>query len=432
MNTGLQNKQNCYEVYRKGTEFFRHLGQLVRATDGPVIICAADYNAADQCALELQQQGISALCYHLGLTLEQQATCRRQFVSDQVQVIVSTEACVSTLNKIDVSLIVYDGLPRNLSDYWQLTSKIAARGKSARCILYFSHRDIQMNGPVSHRGYILSSTGNKDEKKKILSYLLSGDCRLSILAGKPDLQCCMCDNCQSKSTEVDWTIDAQKFLSCVARFSNLNQSYGCGYIIQILQGVNQKKIVDKKHHKLSTYGIGQDRSKEAWQVLSEVLLLRGLVDREVKGDLPVLRLNEKSWEILHKRRSVLFKASIAPGTLDRLPKNLNHRESVLDLYRSGLPLSEMASKRGISEQAILNQLSDLLLKGENIDLNRFVNPDEYQEISQTLGLIGLDSLRNVYDHLESRCCYGQIRLVIAHQKRTFLDQGKHISDDIDS
>src|SRR5436305_15096506 len=100
------------------------------------------------------------------------------------------------------------------------------------------------------------------------------------------------------------TIDAQKFLSCVAR---TKERFGMRYIIDILRGANTQKIRDYGHDQLSTYGIGKDLSVEAWQHLGRSLLRQGLLS-ETTERYVTLRLNALSKEILRKQRAISIDA----------------------------------------------------------------------------------------------------------------------------
>lgn len=75
------------------------------------------------------------------------------------------------------------------------------------------------------------------------------------------------------------------------------------YIIDVLRGSRDKRILQNKHDQLSTYGIGKDRTADAWRILGRSLLHQGLVS-ETSDGYSVLRLNPQSWEVLRKQRSV--------------------------------------------------------------------------------------------------------------------------------
>lgn len=75
------------------------------------------------------------------------------------------------------------------------------------------------------------------------------------------------------------------------------------YIIDVLRGSKEKRILTNRHDQLSTYGIGKDHPVEDWRTLGRSLLHQGLLEETTDG-YAVLKLNALSWEVLRKQRSV--------------------------------------------------------------------------------------------------------------------------------
>jgi ATP-dependent DNA helicase RecQ len=73
----------------------------------------------DEIAFRLQEDGISALPYHAGLSDEVRATNQTRFIRDDVQVMVATIAFGMGINKPDVRFVIHYDLPRN----WKVTTK---------------------------------------------------------------------------------------------------------------------------------------------------------------------------------------------------------------------------------------------------------------------------------------------------------------------
>jgi len=95
------------------------------------------------------------------------------------------------------------------------------------------------------------------------------------------------------------------------------------HIIDVLRGSRKKKIEQYGHHLLSTYGIGKDKSIEAWKMLGRSLLHQGLVDETTDG-YRILKLNKLSWEILRSQRSVqiaITETPVAKAIADTNPRS---------------------------------------------------------------------------------------------------------------
>jgi ATP-dependent DNA helicase RecQ len=71
-----------------------------------------------------------------------------------------------------------------------------------------------------------------------------------------------------------------------------------------------QKITQNEHDKLSTYGIGKDKSVDEWRMLGRSLLHQGLLEQTADG-YSVLKLNALSWEVMRKQRTVSIAITVA-------------------------------------------------------------------------------------------------------------------------
>src|SRR5205814_6295156 len=87
------------------------------------------------------------------------------------------------------------------------------------------------------------------------------------------------DNCLPPREIVDGTVPAQKFLSCVHRIhAKSGFGFGLNHIVEVLTGADTQAIRQRRHNELSTYGIGRDLKRDAWQAIGRELLRLRLVD----------------------------------------------------------------------------------------------------------------------------------------------------------
>lgn len=417
MNAGLSRANLHYEICFKTKNFYTKLLKELRDTAGAKVIYRSSNRASESLALKLQQDGVSALPYHSGLSSDQRTINRNQFLNNTVEVIVTTNFSSSDIHKSDIRLIIHHDLPQSIHRYFQETGKAGRDGKPARCILFFSYHDVRNIKWVTKKRVDLSSREREatyTDLQQVIDYVLSNECRLSLLPNQPKGHCGKCDNCSAPVPNLDWTIDSQKFLSCIARFDQRGENFGVSYTSDILRGSISEKIFQHKHHELSTYGIGKDKSAEDWRGLAQLLIFKGLIEEVEKDDYTILKLNEKSWEVMRKQRAVsVCSAMWRAQTIYNPQPSSDARSKTLELYRQGLSVAEIAERRGVQEQTILSQLADSILKGELININLFIPKGGQAEILQTLKMIGTEPLKNVYDHLGGRYNYGQIRLVLA-------------------
>jgi ATP-dependent DNA helicase RecQ len=86
------------------------------------------------------------------------------------------------------------------------------------------------------------------------------------------------------------------------------QRFGMKHIIDVLRGANTQRIRSLGHYQLNVYGVGKELSVDEWQYLGRNLLQQELLGETLDG-FPVLRLNQRSAEILKKLRQVEVPAS---------------------------------------------------------------------------------------------------------------------------
>lgn len=340
------NRQNLYyEIRPKQKQSYRDLLSLIRQTSGSGIVYCLSRKRVDEITLRLQQDGIAALPYHAGMADTERAENQTRFIRDDVRVMVATIAFGMGINKPDVRFVVHYDLPRNLEGYYQESGRAGRDGEPARCILFFSPGDIKTIDWIIDQK-VDPTTGDpleqeqriaRQQLRQVIDYAESTLCRrtvqLSYFGESFPGNCGNCDNCLYPKPVEDWTIEAQKFLSCVAR---CKERFGMAYIIDVLRGSKDKRILKNGHDQLSTYGIGKDHSVEEWRSLGRSLLQQGLLD-ETSDGYGVLRLNPLSWEVMRKQRSVhiaLPNRSSSNGEESEVSKRRANAELLFDQLRA--------------------------------------------------------------------------------------------------
>ncbi len=301
-------RSNLYYEVRKKTNAkntFAETLQIIRDTGGSGIVYCNSRKRVDEIAYKLQQNHISALPYHAGMSDEERTVNQTRFIRDDVDVIVATVAFGMGIDKPDVKSVIHYDLPKNIEGYYQETGRAGRDGEPAKCTLFFSY------GDKKNIEYLIGQKLDEQEQRigeqqlrRIINYAEANECRHRILLGYfgEDFpgNCGNCDNCKYPQPIEDWTIEAMKFLSCVAR---TKERFGMTHIIDVLRGSKSQKVLDKKHDKLSTYGIGKDRSVDEWKNLARSLLHQSLMDETTDG-YSVLKLNQNSWEVMGRKRKV--------------------------------------------------------------------------------------------------------------------------------
>ncbi|MEG4490805.1 DNA helicase RecQ [Microcoleus sp. D3_18_C4] len=515
------NRPNLYyEVRPKTKHSFAEVLQIIQKKGGSGIIYCLSRKKVDEVAYKLQQSGIQALPYHAGMNDVDRATNQTRFIRDDVQVMVATIAFGMGINKPDVRFVIHYDLPKNLEGYYQESGRAGRDNEPAHCSLFFGYGDVKMID------YIIEQKPDPQEQRiarqqlrRVINYAESTECRrtiqLSYFGDSFPGNCGTCDNCCNQKPVEDWTIEAMKFLSCVAR---CQEKFGMNHIIDVLRGSKNQKILQYQHNQLSTYGIGKDRSAEEWKKLSRSLLNQGFLEERTDG-FPILKLNEKSWEIMKRQRTVeiaiepqrevqgkvrslavevealftilrtlrkqiadeqfvppyvVFADKSLRDMAEKRPQNLTEFEEVYgvgsnkrdkygkvfleairtfcqaqglpsgaassdvvnlpnlanvasysqmqtwELYRQGLTVQGIANARGMSPNTISGHLIELMEMGREVDINLLVEPERQQAIVYAIEVMGDEKLRAIYDFLEERYTFEEIKFVRAWWRQNYV------------
>src|SRR6056297_3406328 len=237
----------------------------------------------DELAQTLSEEGFSVKPYHAGLTKMVRYKNQELFIRDDVNIIVATIAFGMGIDKPDIRYVVHFDLPKNIESYYQQIGRAGRDGLESYCLLLFSY------GDIAKIKYFIRQKEGQQQKiaykhlDGIVNFCETSQCRRKSLLkyfGEvyPRENCKMCDNCIDDSEDLqDLTTPAQKFMSAMAR---TDEYYGAAHIANILRGSENKKVLKKGHHKISTYGIGKDISKKQWLYLSRQLIRKGLINRD--------------------------------------------------------------------------------------------------------------------------------------------------------
>lgn len=271
------------------TDAKRRLLDFVDARRGSSgIVYCLSRKSAEELAATLKAAGVKALPYHAGLAKEEREANQNAFIRDDADVVTATVAFGMGIDKPNVRWIVHWDLPKDIEGYYQEIGRAGRDGGNAECLLLYGRGDlIKMKRfldmePTGEADFNeAGDTGALERLEKMASYAETESCRRTFLLahfgeryGKNN--CGACDNCLRDPAKLeDFTVPAQKFLSCVVR---LGGRFGASYATDVLLGSRSEKIERNGHEALSTYGIGTELKRDAWMELSRRLTAAGYLE----------------------------------------------------------------------------------------------------------------------------------------------------------
>jgi len=271
------------------------------------IIYTLSRKSTESVAHYLQTKGIEARAYHAGLSTEEKNRTYGDFVADRVQVVVATIAFGMGIDKSNIRFVVHMTMPKTLENYYQEIGRAGRDGLEAETLLLFSAQDI-----IQQKMFIeeLPDTPYKahafDKLERMVRFGNSEHCRHQSIAAYFDdrIEPCVdkCDNCMAPpSSKVDITTAARKMLSAIMR---TEQRFGLHYVIDILRGSKEQRILQNGHDRLSVYGIGAEYSKAQWLTIADKLLEIGALQI---GEFKVYKLTPFGAEVLRGQHNVDLK-----------------------------------------------------------------------------------------------------------------------------
>ncbi|MEL6442085.1 MAG: DNA helicase RecQ [Cyanobacteria bacterium J06621_8] len=318
-----------YRVEPKDRDIYPKLLRAIRTESGSGIVYCLSRERVEKIASRLQQDGIEALPYHAGLLPSDRSRNQTSFLRDDVQVIVATVAFGMGINKPDVRFVFHYDLPRSLESFYQESGRAGRDGEASRSTLFFSLGDRRkVEFLIKQKEDLQEQKIAQQQLRQVIDYAQGNDCRRKIIlryfGERYGGNCGQCDNCLNPKPLEDWTVEAQKFLSCVAR---CQEKFGTNHIVDVLIGSRKQKIHQYGHHLLSTYGIGKGRTAEEWRRLGRSLIHQGFVGQTTDG-YPVLKLNKRSWEVFRGQQTVMVPV---PQSKDRSTTTYNPRKAEAEL-----------------------------------------------------------------------------------------------------
>jgi ATP-dependent DNA helicase RecQ len=305
------NRPNIFYYVKPKRGYFETMVDYLRKHEGDSgIIYCLSRAGTEALAEDLNDSGFNAAAYHAGLEKTIRDERQELFLRDDIRIMVATVAFGMGINKSNVRFVIHADLPKNIEGYYQETGRAGRDGLHSDAILFYGAGDVmKLKGFAQVENNPAQTEIMLQKLEQMVQFCETRACRrkylLNYFGEKADSYCGSCDTCLDKPELKENTIVAQKILSTVYR---LNQQYGAKYVVDILKGSNSEKI-KPAHKQLSVYGIGKDVAREEWTHYikelqhHEYLQLGG-------GEYPVLKLTEKSNDVLFRSAPVFLSAPV--------------------------------------------------------------------------------------------------------------------------
>lgn len=368
--TGFDRENLKFEVVKtnKKMAYVLNYAEENKGKSG-IIYCLTRKNTDDVCA-KLVKAGHKAVSYHAGLTNIERSKSQDDFLFDNADIIVATNAFGMGIDKLDIRYVIHYNMPKNIESYYQEAGRAGRDGEKSECILLYSPQDIVMNNFLIEKNPGDNKSGDYAKLRDIVNYCNTDKCLRKHLINYFDENynienCNNCGNCLSEIESQDITIETQKILSCIYR---MEQRFGSNVVIDVLKGSNNQRIRSLNFNKLSTYGIMKEYHKDTLKDMISSLISDGYIN--IVGDkYPVLNISLLGYTVLKGKEKVKIKKVFSKKAetieyaydnelfeiLRVLRKEISEKLNVPPfVVFSDATLKDMCIKYPLDEDAILN------------------------------------------------------------------------------
>lgn len=357
--TGFDRENLSFSVI-KGEDKEKFIFDYLENNIGKVgIIYTSTRKEAESLYNKINKKGYKVGVYHAGLNDEERKRTQEDFSFDNIEIIVATNAFGMGIDKSNVRFVIHHNIPKNMEAYYQEAGRAGRDGEESECILLFSPNDIRLQKYFIDESFLSPERKNNEYNKlrAMVDYCYTSKCLRSYILeyfGEEPLEekCNNCSTCNDNREEKDITLEAQKIFSCVYR---MKERFGVNMVADVLRGSKNKKLLSLDLDGLSTYGIMEEfTQKDIVALMNKLIADDYMVTTDDK--FPVVRLREKSYDVLKGKETVAIKVS----KIEKKVKADNELLDKLKQLRKAISQEESVPPFMIFPDATLKELSEYM------------------------------------------------------------------------
>jgi ATP-dependent DNA helicase RecQ len=385
--------------------------------EGNVIVYSPTISRVEETVDFLAGEGIEAVPYHAKMHADERRRNQERWMSDEVKVLVGTIAFGLGINKATVRAVIHLALPKSVEQFYQEAGRAGRDGNPADCLLLWRKQDAGLLGFFANQ---VSDAAERDRAwqryHKIRDFAESNRCRhrqiCTHFGETPKWTSCgACDVCASVP---EWmTIVASQV---AVRKAVAVPSYSPTAMepdADLRDYLREWRRNTAKEQGMPAYVVLHDTTLEEIcrirpSSIAKLLTITGIGERKAAtyGQEILAALQRYS---VGARASALPKKKTAPAL------------ETLQLLSEGKTLEEIAQARGRQLGTVMNAVATLVEAGEVEFQPAWIDRSRLSVIEAACARAGVENierLKPLKDVLPPEITYDEIRLVLAHLKRS--------------
>ena len=300
------NRPNLYYELRPKHNIDHAIIRFIKQHEGKSgIIYCLSRKKVEELAELLIANGIKALAYHAGMDAQTRADNQDAFLHERVDVIVATIAFGMGIDKPDVRYVIHYDIPKSLEGYYQETGRAGRDGGEGHCLTYYSYKDIQKLEKFMQGKPVAEQEIGKLLLLETVSYAESSMCRRKSLLhyfGETyeEANCGNCDNCCNPKPKVEAKREMKLALEIL---EEIGDKFKIDHLVSILTGKVTALVKSYNHHKLESFGAGEEKDAAFWNAVIRQALIMGLVDKNIEN-YGLISVNERGKAFIESPKAV--------------------------------------------------------------------------------------------------------------------------------
>ena len=143
----------------------RAVEESVLGLTHPGLVYVATRRETEEYAEELQKAGLRVAAYHSGRPAGDRKEVHRQFLDDELDVVVATTAFGMGIDKPNVRYVVHAGIPDSIDSYYQEIGRGGRDGEPAAAVLHYRPEDLGL------RRFFASKRPDESSLRQLLAAL---------------------------------------------------------------------------------------------------------------------------------------------------------------------------------------------------------------------------------------------------------------------
>jgi len=320
-----------------------------------IIYCLSRKRVEDM-AVNLQRHGIRAAAYHAGMPGRQREKVQDDFLRDRVKVIVATIAFGMGVDKPNVRFVIHHDLPKSIESYYQETGRAGRDGMESEALMLYG------SGDVNLVRRLIENVENPDQRRvevhKLNSMVALSEaltCRRRVLLGyfgeeMVGTACGNCDICLDPPETYDASKIVKMAVECV---KELNGDYGVGYVVDVLRGSKNSRILEKGHDSAKSHGAGVDINGDEWTSILRQLVHHGVFVQDISRRAALIA-TKKAGMVLEGGSITL--AKYQPGIKRKLKRFTRGKDE--KLYQKLVTMREqLAEEEDVAPYTLLSDVA---------------------------------------------------------------------------